>query len=68
MNNLVIKAVVNPMKTRRRPLHIFIYEEDDINLAGFGVPGVIHVPAVTVNDGDAPVSATGIMFPRRIVL
>ena len=38
------------------------------SVAVFGVPGVIHVPAVTVKDGDAPVSATGIMFPRRIVL
>lgn len=50
IGDTVIKAVVNPMKTRRRPLHIFIYEEDDINLAGIGVPGVIRDTQLTICD------------------
>jgi len=50
LGDTVIKAVINPMQTRRRPLHIFIYEEDDINLAGIGVPGVIRDTQLTICD------------------
>ena len=42
LDNVVIKAKLNPMETRRRPIHEFIFEEDDINLAGVGLPQVVR--------------------------
>lgn len=50
LGDTIIKAVVNPMQTRRRPRHDFIYEEDDINLAGIGVPEVIRDTQLTICD------------------
>jgi len=42
LDNVVIKAKLNPSDTRRRPIHEFIFEEDDINLAGIGLPQVVR--------------------------
>jgi len=50
IDSTVIKAIVNPVATRRRPLHIFIYEEDDINLAGVGVAHIVRDTQLTVCD------------------
>jgi hypothetical protein len=38
IDNTVIKAVMNPYDSRTRGFHWFIYEEDDINLLGNGLP------------------------------
>ena len=50
LDSVVIKAVINPLATRRRPLHIFIYEEDDVNLAGVGVAHIVRDTQLTICD------------------
>jgi len=42
IDTTVIKAKLNPRDTRRRPIHEFIFEEDDINLTGVGLPQVVR--------------------------
>jgi hypothetical protein len=40
IGDTVIKCIVNPMEKKRRPLNEFVFEEDDISLAGIGLPQV----------------------------
>lgn len=40
IGNTVIKCIVNPFERKRRPLHDFVFEEDDLSLAGVGLPQV----------------------------
>lgn len=42
IDNTVIKAVLNPYDGRIRGFHHFIYEEDDMNLLGNGLPVVMR--------------------------
>lgn len=42
LDNVTIKCILTPYATKRRPHKIFIYEEDDINLLGAGLPEVIR--------------------------
>lgn len=38
----VIKARLNPLEKKHRMMHYFIYEEDDINLTGQGLPQILR--------------------------
>ncbi len=38
----IIKAILNPYDEKARMYHVFIYEEDDINLLGVGLPAVMR--------------------------
>ena len=42
LNDVVIKAILNPYDEKARMYHVFIYEEDDINLLGVGLPVVLR--------------------------
>ena len=42
VNNIVIKADINPMETNDRPYSVFNYETDDTNLFGFGIPHLVR--------------------------
>lgn len=42
LDNVVIKAQLNPYDAQIRPYHTFVFEEDDINLLGTGLPAVIR--------------------------
>jgi hypothetical protein len=42
LDGTVIKAKLNPRETNKRPCHVFIFEEDDINLLGIGLPEVVR--------------------------
>lgn len=42
LGDATIKAIITPYLTKRRPYKVFIYEEDDINLLGSGLPEVIR--------------------------
>lgn len=42
IDNVVIKALLHPFNEKARMYHTFIYEEDDINLLGVGLPVVIR--------------------------
>lgn len=42
IDGTVIKAKLNPFKTKVRPYHVFVFEEDDINLLGNGVPQIMR--------------------------
>lgn len=38
----LVKCRLNPYKNKMRPDHIFVYEDDDINLMGSGLPPVVR--------------------------
>ena len=38
----IIKAVLNPYDEKIRPEHVFVYEDDEINLLGNGLPPVMR--------------------------
>lgn len=40
IDNTVLKCIVNPMESQRRPLSEFVFEEDDLSLTGVGLPQV----------------------------
>jgi hypothetical protein len=42
IDHFIIKAVLNPYDGRIRGVHHFVYEEDDINLLGNGLPVVMR--------------------------
>lgn len=42
LDNVVIKCRLNPLEKPNRMLHAYIYEEDDINLAGQGLPEILR--------------------------
>ena len=42
IDNTVIKASLNPYKTKLRPVHIFTYEDDDSSLLGDGIPSIME--------------------------
>jgi len=42
IGDTIIKSKLNPYEARIRPHHVFIYEEDDINLLGNGLPQVMR--------------------------
>ena len=42
IGNVVIKAILNPMERKRRPLHEFVFEEDDISMTGVGLPSEVR--------------------------
>lgn len=42
IGDVVIKAQLNPYDSKIRPYHTFVFEEDDINLLGNGLPAVIR--------------------------
>ena len=42
LDNEVIKARLNPYEKPNRMMHYFIYEEDDINLTGQGLPQILR--------------------------
>jgi hypothetical protein len=42
VNNIVIKADINPMETKDRPYSVFNYETDDTSLFGFGIPHLVR--------------------------
>ncbi len=42
VNNIVIKADLNPLETRDRPYSVFNYESDDTSMFGFGLPHLVR--------------------------
>lgn len=42
IGDTIIKALLNPYDSKIRPYHAFVYEEDDINLLGVGLPTVMR--------------------------
>jgi hypothetical protein len=38
----VVKLKINPYQSKRRPDHVFVYEDDDINAMGSGLPPVVR--------------------------
>ena len=42
IGEVIIKAVINPYDEKIRPEHIFVYEEDEINLLGSALPNVMR--------------------------
>ena len=42
IDNTIIKAILHPFDEKAAMFHVFIYEEDDINLLGVGLPVVIR--------------------------
>lgn len=42
IDETIIKAVVNPHDEKIRPEHVFVYEDDEINLLGTGLPQVMR--------------------------
>ena len=42
IGNVLIKHKLNPYDSKIRPYHHFVYEEDDINLTGNGLPQVVR--------------------------
>lgn len=50
IDNRIIKAKLNPYDAKIRPHHIFVYEEDDINLLGIGVPQVMRDSALAIGE------------------
>jgi len=42
IGSTIIKHVINPYDAKIRPYHLFVYEEDDINLLGNGLPVVMR--------------------------
>jgi hypothetical protein len=42
VNNIVIKADVNPMESKDRPYAVFCYESDDTSIFGFGLPYLVR--------------------------
>lgn len=50
IGNVIIKAKLNPYDANIRPRHVFVYEEDDINLLGIGVPQVMRDSALAIGE------------------
>jgi hypothetical protein len=50
IGNVIIKAKLNPYDAKIRPHHVFVYEEDDINLLGIGVPQVMRDSALAIGE------------------
>lgn len=50
IDNRIIKAKLNPYDAKIRPHHVFVYEEDDINLLGIGVPQVMRDSALAIGE------------------
>jgi len=50
IGNVLIKAKLNPYDAKIRPHHVFVYEEDDINLLGIGVPQVMRDSALAIGE------------------
>lgn len=50
IDSTVIKAVVNPMQRKRRPLHTFIFEESDLSICGIGIPQIDRDSQMAVNE------------------
>jgi hypothetical protein len=50
IDNTIIKAKLNPYDAKIRPHHVFVYEEDDINLLGIGVPQVMRDSALAIGE------------------
>jgi hypothetical protein len=42
LGNMLVKLKVNPYRSQRLPDHIFVYEDDDINLMGSGLPPIVR--------------------------
>lgn len=42
IGNVLIKHKLNPYDSKIRPYHHFVYEEDDINLTGNGLPQIVR--------------------------
>jgi len=42
IGEVIIKCKLNPTDTKRRPEHVFIYEDDDLNLLGQALPQVMR--------------------------
>jgi hypothetical protein len=50
IDNVLLKAKLNPYNAKIRPHHVFIYEEDDINLLGVGVPQIMRDSALAIGE------------------
>lgn len=46
----LIKTKLNPYDSKIRPFHLFVYEEDDINLTGNGLPQVMRDSALAIGE------------------
>lgn len=42
LDNVVVKCILNPYNKKRRPDHVFVFEDDDISLMGSGLPPVVR--------------------------
>lgn len=50
IDSTVIKAIVNPLRRNRRPLHTFIFEESDLSPVGIGIPQIDRDSQMAVNE------------------
>lgn len=46
----IIKCRMNPYNAKIRPHHVFVYEEDDLNLLGVGVPSIMRDSALAIGE------------------
>ncbi len=42
VDNIIVKAVLNPFDADFKPYHVFVYEQDDTSLLGSGIPAIIE--------------------------
>lgn len=50
IGSTLIKYKLNPYDAKIRPHHLFVYEEDDINLTGNGLPQVVRDSQLAISD------------------
>lgn len=69
IGNTVIKCIVNPTQSQRRPLHQFTFEEDDMNSAGVGLPQVCRDSQLAICESSRMMldNASVIATPSKLI-
>ena len=67
IGNIVIKAKLNPYDAKIRPYHIFVYEDDDLNLTGSGMPQVVRDSQLGVCEAARMILDNGSVVCRDMV-
>jgi hypothetical protein len=50
IGKILIKHKLNPFDEKIRPFHVFVYEEDDINLTGNGLPQTVRDSQMAIGE------------------
>lgn len=50
IGNTLVKHKLNPFDEKIRPYHVFVYEEDDINLTGNGLPQTVRDSQMAIGE------------------